>query len=298
LNELTGKLLVREYQRSSLGALEAELSRADLVVFESTSAILLAPLVKQIATSARLVYRVSDDLAILRVHPAVVDAEREVLPLFDYVSAPNRYSVERVGRVREAAFDPHAIAKHLFDRETARPYHSEFNAVWVGSASLDATFLTHAAERLPHLAFHLIGRGRRAVSRPNIAWHGELPYESTVPFLQHADVGLAAYGGVGGRIPSYWADSTKIVQYAYCGLPIVAPSALRSEREHVFYYEPDDPESIEAAVKTALAAGRRSEVGRTIPSWHELARTLAGQTGNPSRTTNQRRASRDALESA
>jgi 2-beta-glucuronyltransferase len=285
LNRLTGGLLVRAYRRSSLGALETELTNADLIVFESTPAIALAPVVRKIAPNARLVYRVSDDLEILRVHPAVLRAEREALPVFDYVSSPSRHSMRKLGAFREVAYQGHAIAKHLFDAESESPYAAGPNACWVGSALLDPEFLRLAAERLPNWHFHVIGRARRAVLGENVIWHGELPYERTVAFIKHADVGLAVYGGHEGRVPGYLADSLKIVQYAYCGLPVIAPDALESARPHVFYYRPADADSIEQALRGALAAGKRPELGRAILSWEELAASLADEAGQRQRAS-------------
>jgi 2-beta-glucuronyltransferase len=277
LNRITGPFFLGTYRRSELGALEPELASADLIVFESTPAIVLVPLVRALAPDARLVYRVSDDLEILRVHPAVFEAELEALPLFDYVSSPSRYSAQKLGAVREVDYEQHAIAKHLFDAWTPSPYGGGVNAVWVGKALLDPVFLEAASRRLSDWRFHLVGPASPSVSRPNVVWHGELAYERTIPFLQHADVGLAAYGGHEGRVPGYLADSMKIVQYAYCGLPVVAPYTLRSERPHVFYYEFGDADSIEGALRASLAAGKRHDLARSIPSWHDLASTLAGR---------------------
>ena len=282
LNRLTGPLLVGAYRRSKLGALEPELASADLIIFESTPAIVLAPVVRALAPRARLVYRVSDDLEVLRVHPAAIEAEWQALSVFDYVSSPSRYSARKLGVAREVDYQQHAIAKHLFDIETTSPYDDGVNAVWVGKALLDPAFLDAASGRLPAWSFHVVGPARRSVSRPNVFWHGEVPYERTIPFLKHADVGLAAYGGHEGRVPGYLADSMKIVQYAYCGLPVVAPSPLRSERPHVFYYDFGDAGSIEAALRAAHAAVKRPDLAQTIPSWHELATSLADGRGGTS----------------
>jgi 2-beta-glucuronyltransferase len=275
LNRLVGRLLVELYRRADLDVLEPELATADLVVFESTSAIALAPVVRRLAPHARLVYRVSDDLEILKLNPAVVEAERAALPLFDYVSAPNRYSARKLGAKRDVEYHPHAIAKHLFDEDVRSPYGCGINAVWSGRAGLDLEAVTAAADLRPSWRFHLIGPASGTISRENLIWYGELPYEETIPYLKHADVGLAAYAPAKGRLPRYWADSLKIVQYAYCGLPIIAPSALRSERPRVFYYEPGDVVSIDRALAAAVAAGRRPDLAPALPSWHELATVLA-----------------------
>lgn len=280
LNRLAGRRLVDAYRRSSLGALEHELATADLIIFESTPAIALVPVVRRLASRARLVYRVSDDLEALHVNPAVLDAELEALPLFDEVSSPSRHLVQKLGAVREVHHQQHAVNKRLLDAKNASPYLGGVNAVWVGKILLDPAFLDAASTRLPDWTFHVISPAAPSNSRPNIVWHGELGYESTIPFVQHADVGLATFGDHTGHVPRYLADSSgKFVQYAYCGLPTVAPAALRSERPHVFYYEFGDADSIEAALRAALAAGRRPELADEIPSWEELATSLAGKAG-------------------
>ena len=276
-NKISGPFFLRLYRRARLGSLKSTLTSADLIVFESTPAIALAPVVRRFATDARLAYRVSDDLEILQVHPAVVEAEREALPLFDYVSAPNLYSVEKLGIIRDVVYQQHAIDKDLFDVQTPSPYNREMNAVWVGRAQLDYRAIEAAAAGVPDMTFHIIGPQARSFMRENVVCHGELPFEQTIPFLQHADVGLALYAGERGRIPPYWADSMKVVQYSYCGLPIVAPSALRSGRPHMFFYEPGSAESVAPAIRAALAAGNRTNLSAAVPTWSDVANALAGR---------------------
>lgn len=284
LNRMSGRALVTAYRRARLGPLAQVLRDADLVVFESTPAILLAPTVRELAPHAHLAYRVSDDLGVLRAHPAVVAAERELLPVFDLVSVITTDNERRLGRYREVARHPQALDRRPFDEETTSPYGSGVHACWVGNWRIDDTFLELAASRLPDWTFHVIGRLRPAAERANVAWYGELDYGETVPFVKHADVGLAAYSWPVKNIPGYLAESSlKITQYAYCGLPIVAPSTMRGERPHVFYYEPDDGPSIEGALRAAKAAGRNRELGQGIPSWLELAEALATRPVRPSR---------------
>jgi len=281
LNRVSGRLLVGIYRHTQLGVLAYELASADLIIFESTPAIVLAPVVRRLAPRARLVYRVSDDLEILNVHPAVARAETQLLPLFDRVSSPSRYSAEKLGAVRPVEYAQHALDKSLFDSDSASPYAGGINAVWVGKALLDPAFLDAASARLPDWTFHVVGPAARSTSRPNVVWHGEVEYEKTIPYLQHADVGLAAYGGREGHVQGYLADSMKIVQYAYCGLPVVAPSTLRSARPHVFYYDFGDPDSIEAALRSALESGKRPDLAESIPSSQDLAKALAADPGGP-----------------
>ena len=86
-NRLAAPLFAR-YARISLNRLKGRLAEADLIVFEGSAALLLVDRIRNIAPKARLVYRVSDDLRRLGVHPLILEAEAREIPLFDEVSVP------------------------------------------------------------------------------------------------------------------------------------------------------------------------------------------------------------------
>lgn len=279
-DRMTGRALRWLYEHSGLGALQTILSRADLVVMESTPAIVLAPRVRAAAPNARLVYRVSDDLSMLSVHPEVVRAEREQVGCFDFVSLAHDHFHERYAPV-PVRYHPNGVPKHLLDAPSASPFGHGRHAVWVGAWLLDTRFLDHASERVPECTFHVIGPIPKTFDRPNVVWHGEMAYEDTIPFLQHADAGLSAYSAQTrardtAGVTGYLADGLKSMQYRYLGLPIVAPDFLRTDRPHHFFYTPGDPDSAEAALRAALHAGRRPDLGSDVPSALNLAREIAG----------------------
>ena len=64
-------------------------------------------------------------------------------------------------------------------------------------------------------------------------------------------------------------------QYTYCRLPIVAPTFLRHEREHVFYYTPGEDESIGQAIADSLKFDRNRISTASVMSWDEIALKLA-----------------------
>lgn len=266
----------RRYGRLPLGALEAELRRADLVVFESTAGLLLADRIAALAPRGRCVYRVSDDLDLLRAPHAVREAERAALPRFARVSVPSRRLLERFAGVATAALDPHGVPAEALDRPTASPYPDDAatDAVFVGVNWLDRDALLRAATALPDWRFHVIGPHRGLPALPNLRALGELAFEDTVPYLQHADVGLAMLGGAPGM--EVFTDSLKILQYTWCRLPIVAPEAMASGRPHVHTYRPGDTASIRAACLAARAHDRATITRAGIQTWDALAATLAG----------------------
>ena len=71
-----------------------------------------------------------------------------------------------------------------------------------------------------------------------------------------------------------FTDSLKVMQYTYLGLPIVAPEFLRSDRPHLFCYQPEDPASIRTALDGALQYDRSQVPRRSVRSWEELAQAL------------------------
>ncbi len=278
LNRLTSGWFAR-YGDLPLGEAEPWVRQADLVIFESTPGMMLLPQVRRLSPQARCVYRVSDDMRVLRNHPAVLEAEERLAGAFDLVSVPSPALLQRFGRLPRAALHHHGIARELFDRPHEDPYGPgpRPRCVFVGSAMFDRDFLARASAALPEWVFHVIGPVGGLPRRPNVVGHGERPFAETVPFLLHADIGLQTLVYTPGA--ECFTDSLKVLQYTWCRLPIVAPEFLRCGREHMFHYRPGDTAGIVAALRAADAFDRR-RIGRDgIRSWEELAATLADEGG-------------------
>jgi 2-beta-glucuronyltransferase len=270
-NRLSSPWFAR-YANLPLGALEQRLREADLVVFEGTAALLLVERVQRLAPRARLVYRASDDLRALGVHPLIVDAEIRSLRLFDLVSAPTREIADVLAPYGPVEVHPPGVDKAAFDRPTESPYGSGPAAVFAGVSPLfDYESLATAAELAPHVAFHVIG----PLPRPqpaNVAFHAELPFAEVVPYLQHATFGLllfpSGYGSLG--------QGNKVAQYSYCRLPIVAPSHLEADRPNLCPFEPGDSESLARALGEAERMPHSPAFADGVMSAEELAALLAG----------------------
>lgn len=260
------------YARAPLGELEGQLRAADLVVFEGTAALLLVERVHEFAPQARLVYRASDDLRMLGVHPLILEAEVRAVPLFDLVSAPTEEIANVLRPFGPVEVHAPAVDKAALDRPTESPYRADSSAVFAGVSPLfDYESLTAAAELAPHVAFHIIG----PVAGPapsNVWFQPELPFDELVPYLQHATFGLllfpAGYASLG--------QGNKVAQYSYCRLPIVAPADLRAVRSNVVVFERDDRESLRRALEEAERMPHSSAFGAGIRSSEELAAILAG----------------------
>jgi 2-beta-glucuronyltransferase len=270
-NRLTAPWLAR-YANVPLGALEQRIRDADLLVFEGTAALLFVERVRKLAPGARLVYRASDDLRALDVHPLVIDAERRSLSSFDLVSAPTQEIADVLSSYGPVEVQPPGIDKAAFDRSTESPYDPGPAAVFAGISPLfDYESLSAAAELAPQVAFHIIGP-RPEPQPANVAFHPELPFAEIVPYLQHATFGLLlfppGYAGLG--------QGNKVAQYSYCLLPIVAPSYLEADRPNLCVFEAGDRQSLGRALVEAERMPHSPAFAAGVMSAEELAALLAG----------------------
>ena len=273
LNALAAPLYRRYPQR--FAALLAEAAgAADVIIMESAPGLVLFPLLRELNPRARFVYRVSDDLLLLRPHPQVFAAERELLRAAVLVSVPCAF-LERVLREREprarVRLQPHGVDKDAFARATASPYPAGRHAVLAGTGYVDWQFLAVAARLRPEITFHIIGPLPQKVQAPNIRYYGEMAYTDTVPYIKFADIGLQARHG--NAAVASLTDSLKVWQYRQCRLPIVAPDTIPPAGDGWFSYGDDDA-SVVAALERAVTWPRPAAPAPGILDWREVAAGL------------------------
>ncbi len=261
------------YARVPFGPLAERLRGADLVLFEGTAALLFVQRVRELASQARLVYRASDDLRALGVHPLILEAEARAIPQFDLVSTTTPEIARVLAAYGPVEVHPPGIDKATFDRPSESPYGLGPAAVFAGVSPLfDYDSLAAAAELAPHVAFHVIGPPPRA-QPANVTFQPELPFDELVPYLQHATFGLLLFP------PGYpsLGQGNKIAQYSYCRLPILAPAYLAADRANVCAFEPGDRESLGRALAKAEQMPHSGAFAEGIMSAEELATVLAGE---------------------
>lgn len=270
LNRLATPLFTR-YSDISFGNLEPVLKQADHIIFESTPAIMLLPKIHRLNPQARCIYRVSDDIRLLKLHPVVIKSEDLLAPQFDVISAPSGYIYNHFKHLPNAHLQFHGIQKDHFDEPYLNPFQNQWNAVFVGNHPyLDWHFINTVAEAFPHFTIHIIGNVGNQARRSNIQVYGQLPFRETIPFLQHANIGLHPVNYTEGAESA--TDTLKVQQYSYCGLPIIMPEFIRSQRENSFFYQPEDEASIKTCFQQAIDF--RPDVVRLrqpINSWQSLA---------------------------
>ena len=256
-------------------SLKKEITAADVIVFESTEALLLFERVCNINPSAKKIYRVSDDLETIGTPQYVINHEQKIAPNFDLISVPSEYIFRKFAHLPNSRLHYHGINKELFSKQHDAPKEYarfEKNIVFVGTSHFDYDFIKTAAESFPHWGFHIIGPLSKVGESSNLLYYGEMPFARTVPYIQHADVGLQNLINDCG-VASF-SDSLKVLQYTYCKLPIVAPVGLQSSRKNFVYYVPGDGDSIRTALERAVEYDRRSIDPSNVHSWDELAELL------------------------
>ena len=216
----------------------------------------------------------SDDLRFLRNHQVVLDAEDRAIRQFDAVSVPSRLMFESFPGLSNLYLHPHGLRAELFQHSWPNPFaaDSTVNVVFVGNSYFDCDFLARASQLFPNWTFHIVGGIANLPQRENILAYGEIPFESTIPFLQHADIGLQTRSYILGM--ETLTDSLKVRQYTYCRLPIVAPDFIESEQSHFFPYHPGDSNSIQEALEKARAFDRSTITTEGLQSWDEMVQQM------------------------
>ncbi len=249
----------------------------DIFVFESSPGLFLFNTLKKANPSAKMVYRVSDDLRVLRsAHPRLIERQSELASCFDCISVPTKIMRGIFPGNVPVRVDKHGLDKEVFDNCHVCPYpEGSKNAVIIGTFKLDVDFFRIAAEACPEVNFHLIGPLSRGLNAENIIFYGELPFKETIGYVKFADVGLLALK-YRNEASKTFSDCLKVIQYRYCGLPIVSPGFIDLDRQGVYYYHPGDSRSVTTALGQALAAGRNPEFALEVRSWDEVFQDMVG----------------------
>jgi 2-beta-glucuronyltransferase len=253
----------------------------DVFVVENGAGLCLVPTLARKFPNARFIYSVCDRIATLNYHPIILEAEKTALPYFSLVRVPAEVMVADYPTARNVQYIPHGLDKALFDADSVSPYRSGTrNVVNVGDMLFDADAITTMAKSEPSVTFHLFGkRARIEQMLPNVVTHGELPFAAIVPYIQHADAGIAPYRPAPNA--DYLSQSSmKMIQYTYCQLPIVAPDfAARSA--HMSAYAPGEQNSIVAALHRALTYDRVGIDNSQVLDWEGVTQLMLAHATAP-----------------
>jgi len=251
----------------------------DLIIIESCGAVMMLDLIKSV-TDAPIVYRVSDNLRVVRPVPSLLAAEQRAVHAVDAVSLASKYLAKSLGVKDNLRFDFYGVDKIQFDQATVSPYKQDgrVKVINSGSTILDCEALKLAAESHPNWDFIQFGTIPDASKWPqlsNIIYMGERPFSELVPWVKFADIGFAPYLTTAGF--EYQAEhSNRLLQYVYSGLPCVLPHALTSPTQpHFIGYQAGDKQSISDALDAAYIFDRSLVPVDSVLDWDELAARLA-----------------------
>lgn len=275
LNFIT-KYLYTLYQTFPLGEAKYKIQEADQIIFESTPGLFLFQKIRKLNKNARLVYRVSDDLELLGVHPSLLSYEKKILKDFDLVSVASSYVLRKL---RSKCADAniklhfHGLKKELFDMKMENPYDSnKINALFLGVANLDYEFIRMASELRKDINLHVIGPFEKRIVAENIIYYGEMPYMETIRYVKYADIALHTITYYKGA-ESLGESSLKSIQYTYCNLPIIAPSFLENPNRNLFIYS--NYNEVEQVLGEAVKAISEKQMKESeIYSWEVLTKKL------------------------
>lgn len=266
--------LVRLYPHMMDGFIQQAARNADTIIVESGTGMLLAPALKRLNPNAEMMLIMCDLMETLPCSSVVVDHANATVPLFDLVTFPAEAMRANLQGAKKALFLPQGLDKKAFQGESPSPFTAPKQAVSVGDMLFDAGSISTFAQAYPDWTFHLFGRNSKLpVKLANVIEHGEVPFATLVPYLRHADIGIAPYRDA--PFVSYISQSSlKLVQYTYCQLPIVAPVFAAAGRDHVCAYQPGVKESLIKAFGEAIDFPRASIDTRQIKDWQENAELL------------------------
>jgi glycosyltransferase involved in cell wall biosynthesis len=217
------------------------------------SGLLHRPLVALVAAVARGSAALADELITVHEPLRRLSLERGV--------APERITVV-MNSADEAVFDPARVHRRAFmeDGELRLMHHSNLQRVYGLDRAIEAVALLGD---LP-LRFDVYGDGpyrpaieeaiRRAEVGDRVVLHGAVPQDELPQLIAGSDIGLVP------TLPEPYADyslSTKLLEYAAMGLPIVA-TELATFRAHftdsaIRFVSDGGPSALAAAIRADVA---------------------------------------------
>jgi 2-beta-glucuronyltransferase len=253
--------------------IDDELRAASHIVVESGLSIMLIHRARRLNPNARIIYRGSDALATIGAPPALAaELRRRDSDVDAYCLLAQKMAEDFAWATNKTFVVPQGVHAADFATLGPNPYAGGINAVTVGSMLFDTSFFQHAAARCPDVQFHLIGTGAPFDAPSNVHHYNEMPFKATLPYLKHADFGVAAYKPQANSC--YLAQSSlKLMQFEYLGLPAVCTDFAAGDSANRFGYAPGDADGIERAMRRALAHGRFAGAAQFL-SWEEIAQRL------------------------
>lgn len=246
---------------------------ADVVFFESGLAPVFFDLVRRLNPGAKTIYIASDDLHAINAAGHVKRTFARVAPSMTTVCLKTRSMADNVPHGPNLRVIPHGFDFSVDQHADPSPYGPGLHAVSLGSMLFDPDFFVVASKAFPEVTFHVIGsgKGEQPGYGPNVRVYGEMPHRQTIPYIKHANVGIAPYRAA--NLPAHLGEtSLKLMQYDHFQLPAICPQAIVAGCRNRFGYTPGDADSIVQAIRQALVAPRVSVL--THRPWSQVVQRI------------------------
>lgn len=248
---------------------------ADVVILEAGYATYWFEAIRKLNPNALYLAFYNDRLDLVGFRSELRALIDRKLPKFDLVRTNAERLLDFLPPGVNGRYVPQGVDKQRIRFDSPSPYPARRRAiVSVGNMLFDEAAVREIAMATASLNtdVHVIGA---AMADPpaNVIVHGELPFERTLPFIVHADVGLAPYREVEGA--DYLAQSSlKIQQYSYCGLPVLIARGMAMRAPNFVLYTPGANGDVPSAVAQALAMPKSPAYGAEIMGWDEVGDLL------------------------
>ena len=267
-------LMYNWYSNGYNPVLRKWIEEATVILLESGVAPVFFDLIKELNPDAKILYRASDALDTINVADYVNKTFARIASQLNTIALPSKALADAIPSKHNLAFVPHGIDHSVAEKADPSPYGPGIHAVSVGSMLFDPNFFVHAAKRFPNITFHIIGSGQ--ATHPdygdNVKIYGEMPFNKTLCYIKHADLGIAPYSS--DNMPAYLRDtSMKLIQYDFFEIPAICPFYIAADYPNRFGYEIGNGDSIEHAIKRALNPVKPL-VAQRVLSWSEVTERM------------------------
>ncbi|RYF49477.1 MAG: hypothetical protein EOO38_07825 [Cytophagaceae bacterium] len=248
---------------------------ADVVILECGYALYFFEAISKLNPQAKYIAFYNDRLELVGFRSEVLKLHKQLMPRFDMVRTNAERLLDYLPAGANGRYVAQGVDKELIRFDSPSPYVAGTrNIVSVGNMLFDDAALRSIAAAAARINVDVHVIGAQMVDPPgNVIVHGELPFEVTLPYIVHADVGLAPYRATEGA--EYLVQSSlKIQQYSYCGLPILLAKEMGIDGVNFVEYSKSIPGDIDRAVNKAFSMGKSYKYGAHVHGWDEIGDML------------------------
>lgn len=255
-------------------AVLARHGRPDLIVFEGGFCTGVYPTIREMLPDVPVVHLVTDDVRTVGMPDPIIEIDQRLHSEATLVicCSPGLLNAYPRGIPMYNGPDFEVVAD-----DSSNPYppdDTRTKVLSVGTMLFDRRAVEGAATLLPEFAFHVIGPRKAGTAPKNVLYYGEVPFEETLRYIRHADIGIAPYKDAEGV--SYIAHSSlKIKQYSHFNKPIVCPDFAVPASEGFYAYSAGDAEGLASAIVRARSGpGAQSMIPKG--AWRQMVRMIVG----------------------